>query len=90
MNGTPIDAFAIAIYLAYRHSFADALRVVYVAVMYFRSVGRHVVKVNLWSDKCCIIPLKLIRVPKLEFLTCVLLSRFIVSVKKLVVGIAEC
>ena len=69
------------------HGFSGASRVAYGAVMYVRSVCRYGVKVSLWTGKCCVAPVKLTTVPRLELLACVLLSKLIVSVKKAVTGL---
>ena len=69
------------------HGFGDASRVAYGAVMYVRSVCRHCVKVSLWTGKCCVAPVKLTTVPRLELLACVLLSKLILSVKKVATGL---
>ena len=45
------------------------------------------VKVSLWTGKCCVAPVKLTTVPRLELLACILLSKLIVSVKKTVAGL---
>ena len=50
------------------HGFGDASRVAYGAVVYVRSVCRHDVNVSLWTGKCCVAPVKLITVPRLELL----------------------
>ena len=55
--------------------------------MYVRSVCRHGVKVSLRTGKCCVVPVKLTMVPRLELLACVLLSKLTVSVKKAVAGL---
>ena len=52
-----------------------------------RSVCRHGVKVSLWTRKCCVAPVKLTTVPRLELLVCVLLPKLIVSAKKAVAGL---
>ena len=59
------------------HGFGDASGVTYGAVVYVRSVCRHGVKVSLWTGKCCVVPVKLTTVPRLELLACVLLSKLI-------------
>ena len=69
------------------HGFGDALKVAYGAVVFVRSVCRHGVKVSLWTGKCCVAPVKLTTLPRLELLACVLLSKLIVSVKKAVAGL---
>ena len=69
------------------HGFSDASRVAYGAVVYVRSVCRHGVKVSLWTGKCCVAPVKLTTVPRLELLACVLLPKLIVSVKKAALGL---
>ena len=50
------------------HRFGDALRVPYGAVEYVKNVCRHGVKISLWTGKCCVMPVKLTPVPKLELL----------------------
>ena len=50
------------------HGFGDASRVAYGAVVYVRSVCRHGVKVSLWTRKCCVPPVKVTTVPRLELL----------------------
>ena len=55
--------------------------------MCVRSVCRHGLNVSLWTGKCCVAPVKLIMVPRLELLACALLSKLIVSVKKAVTGL---
>ena len=50
------------------HGFGDASRVAYGAVLYVRSVCRHDVKVSLWTRKCCVPPVKVTTVPRLELL----------------------
>ena len=52
-----------------------------------RSVCRHGVKVSLWTRKCCVAPVKLTTVPRLELLVCVLLPKLIVPAKKAVAGL---
>ena len=69
------------------HGFGDASRVAYGAVVYVRNVCRHDVRVSLWTGKCCVAPVKLTTVPRLELLAYVLLSKLIVSVKKAVAGL---
>ena len=64
------------------HGFGDALRLAYGAVVHVRSVCRHGFKVSLWTGKCCVAPVKLTTVPRLELLACALLSKSIVSVKR--------
>ena len=64
--------------------FGDASRVAYGAVVYVR---RDSVKVSLWTGKCCVAPVKLTTVPRLELLACVLLSKLIVSVKRALAGL---
>ena len=56
-------------------------------VVYVRNVCRHGVKVSLWIGKCCVAPVKLTTVPRLELLVCALLSKLVVSVKKTVTGL---
>ena len=48
-------------------------------MVFVRSVCRHGVKVSLWTRKCCVAPVKLTTVPRLELLVCVLLPKLIVS-----------
>ena len=55
--------------------------------MHVRSVSRRGVKVSLWTGKCCVAPVKLTTVPRLELLAYVFLSKLIVSVKKAVAGL---
>ena len=55
--------------------------------MHVRSVCRRGVKVSLWTGKCCVAPVKLTTVPRLELLAYVFLSKLIVSVKKAVAGL---
>ena len=69
------------------HGFSDTSRVAYGAVVYVRNFCRHGFKVSLWTGKCCVAPVKLTTVQRLELLACVLLSKLIVSVKKAVTGL---
>lgn len=69
------------------HGFGDASRVAYGEVVYVRSVCRHGVKTSLWTGKCCVAPVKLTTVPRLELLACVFSSKLIVSVNKAVQGL---
>ena len=69
------------------HAFSDASRVANGAVVHVKSVCRHGAKVSLWTGKCCVAPVKLTTVPRLELLACALLSKLIVSVKKTVAGL---
>ena len=55
--------------------------------MYVKCVCRHGVKVSLWTGKCCVAPVKLTTVPRLELLVCALLSKLIASVKKTVASL---
>ena len=80
------------------HGFGDASRVAYGAVVTLttslqtlltyseKCVCRHGVKVSLWTGKCCVAPVKLTTVPRLELLACVLLFKLIVLVKKAITG----
>ena len=70
------------------NGFCDASTVAYGAVVYVRNVCRHGVQLSLWTGKCCVTPVKLTTVPKLELLACVL-SKLIVSVKKEVTGLMD-
>ena len=71
----------------YLQAFGDASRVANGAVVYVRYVCRHGVKVSLWTGKCCVAPVKLTTVPRLELLACALLSKLIASVKKTVASL---
>ena len=62
------------------HGFCNSFAQAYYAVVYVRVVCSHGVKVNFWTGKCRVAPMKDISIPRLELLACVLLSKLVVSV----------
>ena len=54
----------------------------YLATVYVRSSKNHNIVANLLTAKSKIVPNKKLTVPKLELMSCLLLSRLIVSVRK--------
>ena len=64
------------------HGFCDASLQAYSAVIYVRTVKNDVITTNLLTAKSKIVPNRKLSVPKLELMSCLLLSRLIVSVKK--------
>ena len=66
------------------HGFCDSSSVAYAAVVYVKVVTSIGVSVNLLSAKSKVAPLKNITIPRLELLSCLLLSRLLVSIKNAV------
>ena len=62
------------------HGFCNSFAQAYYAVVYVRVVCSHGVKVNFWTGKCRVAPMKDISIPRLELLACVLLSKLVVLV----------
>ncbi|CAB4013065.1 Hypothetical predicted protein [Paramuricea clavata] len=59
------------------HGFCDSSKELYCAVVYFRLVSRDDVKVSFLASKTKVAPLKVLTIPKLELLGCLLLSRLL-------------
>ena len=64
------------------HGFCDASGKSYCACVYIRVACPHVVNVRLLTSKNRLVPSKPLSIPRLELLSCVLLSRLIDSVQK--------
>ena len=64
------------------HGFCDASIEVYSASVYVRLCKNDIIATNLVTAKSKIVPSKKLTVPRLEFMSCLLLSHLIVSVKK--------
>ena len=66
------------------HRFCDSSIDAYCASVYVRVVCQHGVKVSLCASKCRLAPAKSYTVPRLELMSCLLLSKLIVTVKEAV------
>ena len=66
------------------HGFCDSWNVAYAAAIYVRAVTSVGMVGNLLSAKSKVAPLKAVRIPRLELLACLLLSKLVVSVRKAV------
>ena len=64
------------------HGFCDASIQAYSAAVYVRSSKNDSIVTNLLTVKSKIVPNRNLAVPKLELMSCLLLSRLIVSVRK--------
>ena len=64
------------------HGFCDASIQAYSAAVYVRSSKNDSIVTNLLTAKSKIVPNKKLTVPKLELMSCLLLSRLIVSIRK--------
>ena len=64
------------------HGFCDSSIDAYCACVYVRVVCQHGVKVNLLTSKCRLAPSKSHAIPRLELMSCLLLSKLIVTVKQ--------
>ena len=64
------------------HGFCDASIQVYSAAVYVQSSKNDNIVTNLLAAKSKIVPNRKLTVPKLELMSCLLLSRLIVSVRK--------
>ena len=64
------------------HGFCDASIQVYSAAVYVRLSKNDNIVTNLLTAKSKIVPNRTLTVPKLELVSCLLLSRLIVSVRK--------
>ena len=63
------------------HGFCDSSGQAYCAVVYARVVCCHGISVKLWPGKCRLAPMKVLSIPRLELLSCLLLSNLITLVK---------
>ena len=69
--------------LAELHGFCDSSKTLYCAVIYVRVVTKGgMVKVFFWTSKTKVSPLKVLTIPRLELLGCVLLSKLIEDVNR--------
>lgn len=64
------------------HGFCDSAGKAYSACVYLRSVCIHGVRVRLLTSKNHLVPSTPLSIPRLELLSCVLLSKLIVSVRQ--------
>ena len=64
------------------HGFCDASIQAYSAAVYAQSLKNDNIVMNLLTAKSKIVPNRKLTVPKLEIMSCLLLSRLIVSVRK--------
>ena len=68
------------------HGFADSSGVAYCAVIYVKVTCSHEVSCNLWTARSRLVPTKHCLMPRLELLSCLLLSELMVIVKNAVEG----
>ena len=64
------------------HVFADSSNTVYCAVVYLKVVTSSIVKVFFLASKTKVTPLKVLSIPRLELLGCVLLSKLMKEIKE--------
>lgn len=64
------------------HGFCDSSKTLYCAVIYVRVLTESGVKVFFWTSKTKVSPLKVLTIPRLELLGCVLLSELIKDVNR--------
>ena len=63
------------------HRFSDTSGKAYGAGVFLRVSYEHGCSARFWASKCRLAPVKELSVPRLELMTCLLLSRLMVSVK---------
>ena len=68
------------------HALADSSGVAYCAVFYVRVTCSHGVSCTLWTARSHLVPTKHCSMPRLELLSCLLLSELMVMVKNAVEG----
>jgi len=64
------------------HGFCDSSGKAYGAVVYVVVECAHGISVKLWSGKSKLVPMKVLSIPRLELLGCLLLSKLMVAVLK--------
>ena len=62
------------------HGFADSSNQAYLAVIYARLITKKEIKVKLLTSKTCVAPAKPLTIPRLELLSCLLLSKLIKTI----------
>lgn len=71
------------------HGFCDASQDAYAAVVYAKYSSENSSKVDLVMSKTRVSPLKKLSIPRLELMSCLILSRLMDSVKKSLESIVE-
>ena len=71
------------------HGFCDSSALAYGCAIYIRVITNNSIHVYLWTAKCRLAPMKLNNIPRLELLSCLLLTKLITSLQSAIKNIVS-